>query len=265
MKDLTARAMLTALSSHQDAPLKQPQPSANIPVKKTSVAAGAAAVIVAGLIGSLMWRKASQVNRLPLPSKISAMVAMDNPLASTHQHKNIIAHAGIRPGMQVLDAGCGPGRLTMPIADHLQPDGKITALDLQQDMLKKVKVTADARQLSNIEYHHAALGDSTLPANRFDRAIMASVLGEIPLAQQAAAMKELYTCLKPDGQLGIVEIISDPHFQSEKDVDRLTSTAGFKPGATSKNTLFGSSLAYHKIFIKEANHDENYTTQPYQQ
>lgn len=44
--------------------------------------------------------------------------------------------------MRVLDAGCGPGRLTIPLARQVGPTGEVVALDVQQGMLKRVRKNA---------------------------------------------------------------------------------------------------------------------------
>jgi cyclopropane fatty-acyl-phospholipid synthase-like methyltransferase len=44
------------------------------------------------------------------------MVELENSLAQNHSALSIIEQLNLQPGMQVLDAGCGPGRITIPIA-----------------------------------------------------------------------------------------------------------------------------------------------------
>lgn len=41
--------------------------------------------------------------------------------------------------MQVLDAGCGPGRVTVPAARIVGPRGKVVAVEIQERMLEKVR------------------------------------------------------------------------------------------------------------------------------
>jgi len=41
---------------------------------------------------------------------------------------------GLSPGMRVIDVGCGPGRLTIPVARAVEPDGEALALDIQEGM-----------------------------------------------------------------------------------------------------------------------------------
>ena len=57
---------------------------------------------------------------------------------------------GLAPGMRVLDAGCGPGRLTLPAAERVGSEGEVIALDVQASMLERVLDAAAARGLTNV-------------------------------------------------------------------------------------------------------------------
>jgi SAM-dependent methyltransferase len=94
-----------------------------------------------------------------------------------------------------------------------------------------------------VEFVAAALGDGTLPADRFDRGVLVTVLGEIP--DRDAALAELFGALKPGGILAIVELIFDPHFQSRRTVTGLAFAAGFRERA-----FFGHRWAYVIHFEK---------------
>ena len=70
------------------------------------------------------------------------MVELDNPFTKTNRTHVIIENLQLEPGMSVLDADCGPGRLTIPIAIKLENHGTVTAMDIQADMLRKVQKKA---------------------------------------------------------------------------------------------------------------------------
>jgi 2-polyprenyl-3-methyl-5-hydroxy-6-metoxy-1,4-benzoquinol methylase len=55
----------------------------------------------------------------------------------------------IKPEWSVLDIGCGPGTLTIPLARKVK---SITALDISSEMLKHLKINADINKLNNINY-----------------------------------------------------------------------------------------------------------------
>jgi ubiquinone/menaquinone biosynthesis C-methylase UbiE len=80
--------------------------------------------------------------------------------------------------------------------------------------------------MSNITFLIAGLGEGKLPTASFDRAILVTVLGEIP--DRPAALREIYSSLKPGGFLSITEVLPDPDYQPRPQVKRLALQAGFR-------------------------------------
>ncbi len=202
------------------------------------VALAALAVLV-----PLTWRFASRGRSLPCPVWLRWMVELDNPFTRTNRAAVIIEYLGVEPGMVILDAGCGPGRLTIPLAEHVGETGRVVALDIQTGMLDRVSAKAQAANLENIEFLQTGLGEGRLEPNGFDRALLVTVLGEIP--DREAALQEIFDALKPGGVLSVTEIIFDPHFQRRRTVERLVEAVGFH-----KTACFGSRIAYTMHFEK---------------
>jgi ubiquinone/menaquinone biosynthesis C-methylase UbiE len=191
----------------------------------------------------LVWRVVSHRQSLPCPSWLGWMVEMDNPFTETNRASVIVRLLELQPGMKVLDAGCGPGRLAIPCAQALGPQGELTAIDLQAGMLARAQEKSQAVGLANIRFVQAGLGEGKLEKDYYDRALLVTVLGEIP--DQEAAIKEIFAALKPGGILSITEVIFDPHFQSCETVQRVANAAGFR-----KKGFFGKRLAYTLHFEK---------------
>ncbi len=185
----------------------------------------------------ILWRAGSRRHELPCPVWLRWMVELDNPFTKTNRASFIIEHLGLQSGMTVLDAGCGPGRLTLPVARRVGNTGNVVAMDIQEGMLSRTRERARIEGLTNIEFLNAGLGQDKLGKNRFDRALLVTVLGEIP--DRAKALKEIFEALKPEGILSITEVVFDPHFQRRRTVARLAEEAGF----TVTETL-GSGIAF---------------------
>lgn len=199
--------------------------------------------VILFVIVSVIWRLVSNRRSLPCPSWLGWMVEMDNPFTETNRASVIIGLLGLQPGMKVLDAGCGPGRLSIPAAQAIGPQGELTALDLQPGMLTRVQEKAQHAGIANIRFAQAGLGDGKLEKNHYDRALLVAVLGEIP--EQEAALREIYTALKSGGILSVTEVIFDPHFQGRKSVRQVACKAGLREVGT-----FGTRLAYTMHFEK---------------
>jgi len=206
------------------------------------------ALIVVVALGWWIWRAASRRLFLPCPTWLSWMVELDNPFAREHQAKQIIERLAVTPGMAILDAGCGPGRLAIPLASATGPQGEVVAMDAQPAMTAIVNQKARDRGLHNLKTLSAPLGRGALTEAHFERVLLVAVLGEIP--DQKSALLELYHTLKPGGILSITETLFDPHYQNRKGVRQLAEETGFRL----RNT-FGNRLAYTMHFEKgEAHH-----------
>ncbi len=203
-------------------------------------------VMVFLLIVSLVWRLVSNRQSLPCPSWLSWMVEMDNPFTETNRAAVIIKLLDLQPDMKVLDAGCGPGRLSIPAAQAIGSQGELTALDIQPGMLARVQAKAQAAALSNIRFVQSGLGEGKLEKDYYDRVMLVTVLGEIP--EQGAALKEIYEALKPGGILSVTEVIFDPHFQNREMVREVAGKSGFR-----EIGFFGKRLAYTMHFEKMEN------------
>jgi ubiquinone/menaquinone biosynthesis C-methylase UbiE len=202
-------------------------------------------IVLYGILGfiflfiviSLIWRWQSEKRAIPCPSWLSWMLEPENPFSPANHARNIVGWLKLEPGMSTLDAGCGPGRLTLPLAKQVGKEGRVLALDLQEGMLKRTQERAQAVGLDNVILMQGGLGEGLLPLGQFDRAVLVTVLGEIP--DQVSALLEIYAALKPDGILSITESIFDPHFQSRQKVVSLAEKAGYREIAS-----FGKPLAY---------------------
>ena len=191
----------------------------------------------------IFWRLLSRRWSLPCPSWLHVLVELDNPFAKANRSGVIIEHLKLKPGMKILDAGCGTGRLTIPAARNLGEQSEIVAMDVQEGMLNIVKKKAQAENLKNIRFLQAKIGEGKLESNYYDRILLITVLGEIP--EQVSALKELFKSLKPGGILLVSETIFDIHFQSRTTVTKLAQEAGFKI-----EDFYGNRCSYNILLVK---------------
>jgi ubiquinone/menaquinone biosynthesis C-methylase UbiE len=99
-------------------------------------------------------------------------------------------------------------------------------MDIQKEMLGKVQEKARDKNLTNITFLHAGVGKDKLEHNKYDRALLVTILGEIP--NQKAALQEIFDALKPGGILSVTETIFDPHYQRYNVVLELATKIGFQ-------------------------------------
>jgi len=116
--------------------------------------------------------------------------------ASTHA-AFFIDH--IKPGMKILDCGCGPGSITLDFAELVAPRQAI-GIDIESAQIEKAKMIEEARKLTNVKFQVGDLKELPFNDNTFD-AIFAH--GVIEYFQDPVhAFREIRRVLKKGGVFG---------------------------------------------------------------
>jgi SAM-dependent methyltransferase len=163
----------------------------------------------------------------PIPIPPTLRFLFENPLVEAFAGSELLVERlGLAPGMRVLDAGCGPGRLTIPVARAVEPTGEVLAFDIQHAMLELLERQLEAESITNVRILEAGLGEGALERDAFDRVLLAFVLGEV--RDREAAGRELYAALRPGGILSVTEGFGDPDYRRPISVRREVEPAGFE-------------------------------------
>lgn len=179
--------------------------------------------------GGLLFRIMSRRRAMPCPYWLTPL--LENPyVRSLAGAETLLDRADIRPGMDVLDIGCGPGRVTIPAARRVGPQGSVTALDIQPEMIALLEARLASSRLRNVRPLVADIGARPPALGRFDRVLLVCVLGEV--LHPSAALRHVRGLLKEGGLLSVTEIFPDPHFQTRASLLRIAKEAGFHPTST---------------------------------
>ena len=109
----------------------------------------------------------------------------------------------LKPGETVADVGAGVGYLTLRMAKRVGPTGKVYGVDVQKEMLIRLRKNAAAAKLANVEPVLGTENDPKLPVGQVDMIILVDVYHE--LSQPQAMLQNMKKALSPKGRLVLVE------------------------------------------------------------
>ena len=171
----------------------------------------------------------------------------------------------LKPGMRVLDVGCGPGTITVGLAGAVGAEGSVDAIDVESSQVRIAKATAQAHGVANARFQQGDACQLSYEDESFDVVHYHNVLVHVP--DVGAALREARRVLKPGGLLSAREIncassffrpdpgenlklawealaatlaSDDKHPTIGKDIGELLDAHGFRV-----NTLSMSFSSYH--------------------
>ena len=109
----------------------------------------------------------------------------------------------LQPGMDIADIGAGSGVISVILAEHVTPGGKIYAVDVQQEMLDLLKKKLDKMGVDNVVPVLGTQKSPGLKPESIDLAIMVDVYHEFEFPYEM--MLEISKALKPKGRVVLVE------------------------------------------------------------
>ena len=115
----------------------------------------------------------------------------------------------LRPGLRLLDFGCGPGTISVGLAKAVAP-GELHGVDMESSQIDLAKAVAEAGGQHNASFHVADITDMPFDDGYFDVAHCHNVLMHIP--DTRAALAEVRRVLKPGGIIAGREMISASSF-----------------------------------------------------
>ncbi len=129
-----------------------------------------------------------------------------NPLRKLYQSPEKILSPYLKPGMTVLDIGCGMGFFSIPMARMVGKTGKVFCVDVQEKMLRSLQ-RRSRRAGVEIIIQPRLCSTTTLELsdveNSIDFVLAFAVLHEVP--DMLKTMEQVQKVLKEDGRLLLAE------------------------------------------------------------
>ncbi len=112
----------------------------------------------------------------------------------------------LRPGLRVLDFGCGPGTVSVGLAKAVEP-GELHGVDMEESQIELARAVAESDRQGNAVFHVGDILHLPFEDGSFDVAHCHNVLMHIPDTQ--AVLTEVKRVLKPGGIIGCREMICE--------------------------------------------------------
>lgn len=117
-----------------------------------------------------------------------------------------LAKLGLNEGMKVVDLGAGSGFYTIEAAKRVGGSGRVYAVDVQKDLMERLRGVGVSQGLRNIEViwgNVEKIGGTKLREALADRVIASNILFQIEKPDDFAL--EVKRILKPGGKVLIVD------------------------------------------------------------
>jgi SAM-dependent methyltransferase len=142
-----------------------------------------------------------------------------------HQPERILSPY-VRPGMTVMDFGCGMGMFAIGMARLVGDQGQVIAVDLQQRMLDVLLRRATRAGVAERIRTHRCEADSIGLDDAIDFALAFYSAHEVPDLRRL--LLEIHTRLRPEGRMLVIEPVGHVKANDFDTMVSVAETVGFK-------------------------------------
>ncbi|HET7250150.1 MAG TPA: methyltransferase domain-containing protein [Gemmatimonadales bacterium] len=143
----------------------------------------------------------------------------------------------LRPGMTILDCGCGPGSITIGLAEAVAP-GDVVGVDVEPRQLDSARQLAAERGVPNLRFESASIYELPFADASFDVAVAHFVIEHV--SDPLRALREMRRVLKPGG----IAAVKDPYYPAFTLRPRIPTIVRFEELTAKVRARIGASVAY---------------------
>jgi ubiquinone/menaquinone biosynthesis C-methylase UbiE len=146
--------------------------------------------------GSLGGERYSQIGNRAFVEQIAKRTV-------SHDADFLLPH--LEPGMRLLDIGCGPGSITLGLAQVVAP-GETIGLDIQESSIELARQAASDTGITNVRFEVGDCYKLPFEDGSFDVCYANALLQH--LSEPVAALAEMRRVLRPGGFAGVRDLNS---------------------------------------------------------
>lgn len=121
----------------------------------------------------------------------------------------------IEAGDWAADVGSADGPYTLPMAKAVGGSGRVVAVDIDEDALKRLNEKVIDRDIENVTTVLSVHDNPMLPRRAFDALLVRNAYHEF--TAHASMLQHLYAALKPGGRLVLAEYIGDDLIEENRE------------------------------------------------
>jgi SAM-dependent methyltransferase len=152
----------------------------------------------------------------------------------------------LAPGLSVLDCGCGPGTITLGIAEVVAP-GRVVGIDFGASQVERATASAASAGVTNVSFQTADCHALPFADAAFDRVFSHALLEHLP--DPVRALREFHRVLVPEGVVGVCSpdwggfILAPPSEALSRAVEAYTNLQARNGGDPGAGRKLGAHLA----------------------